>query len=402
MARAGYHLSSGTVLRQGKYRIETVLGEGGFGITYRGIDVENGRKVAIKENWPEKALRDGNTVVWPQLLTVQERQWQLQKFEAEANSISKCYHPCIVKVYDWFEENDTAYVVMAFIEGKPLSKIIAQGGPLPQKKVKHYFLQLTEALSKIHAAHFLHRDIKPDNIMINRQDRAVLIDFGAAKEIIAGRTHKMSITLTPGYAPIEQYYYRSKRWPATDIYALCASMYEAITGQFPVPATERYSSPLIAPSQWISDIDPHLEEVILKGMEMQVKDRLQTAEALIHILSRGGKIAKLVSVSTSAKILEFLLDSQKVIVGCSGIELGPADINLAEFSGANTVSRQHAVIYLEAGAWKLQDLRSSNGTFIKRVGQSRFSPKITSPQRLNSGDEIAFGKSCFIFQHFGA
>ena len=131
---------------------------------------------------------------------------------------------------------------MTFIKGKPLSKILELEGPLPPNRVKRYFLQVADALKAVHSVNLLHRDIKPANIIIDQQDRAILIDFGATREFVAGKTREMSVTLTPGYAPLEQYSYRSKRWPSTDLYALCASMYELLTGELPSPATERFGA----------------------------------------------------------------------------------------------------------------------------------------------------------------
>ncbi|NEO14309.1 MULTISPECIES: serine/threonine-protein kinase [unclassified Moorena] len=285
VSSSAYHLPAGTLLRQSHYRIEKVLGEGGFGITYQGIYLPNSAKVAIKELWPEKAARIGKTITWPPSIAPIDRQRQLHKFQLEASYLQKCPHPNIAQVYDWFEENNTAYLVMEFISGKSLYKILQQEGVLSEEKLKGYFIQVAEALKVVHSNQLLHRDIKPDNILIDHQDRAVLIDFGATKEFMAGQTREMSVTLSPGYAPLEQYSYRSKRWPATDIYALCASMYELLTGQLPAQATERAGSEtLIPPRQLAAQITPQTEQVILTGMRMKVEERFQTAEELIDAL----------------------------------------------------------------------------------------------------------------------
>lgn len=392
-----YLLPSGSFLHK-KYQVEQVLGEGGFGITYQGIDLVHSRQVAIKESWPEKAIRQGTTIVWPPTVTPHNRQLQLKQIATEATYISRCNHPSIVRVYDWFEANNTAYVVMALITGQPLSQLI-KAGPLPNQKVKRYFIQLAEALKAIHQVNLLHRDVKPENIIVDQHHRAVLIDFGSTKEFMAGQTRKMSVTLTPGYAPLEQYSYESKRWPATDIYALCASMYEALTGQLPAPATERFASEtLIPPRNLAPQIDPLLEQIILTGMNMRVQERFQTADELLKALTGGEQIARLVPIS-SVICSEFILEKTQHVIGRAEPDNSLVDIDLNHFSGSQTVSRQHGKIYRESGEWKIADLGSVNGIFIKRSGQPRFE-RVTLPQKLSTEDEIAFGKVCFRFETY--
>lgn len=287
-----YHLSSGVLLQQGQYQIEIVLGEGGFGITYKGKNRQNSSLVAIKELWPEKAARQGSTVTWPSSITPKEKQLQINKFKLEASNQQKCQHPNIPKVYDWFEENNTVYIIMAFISGKSLYNILKEKGVLSENKVKHYCIQVAEALKVIHENNFLHRDIKPDNILIDSQDQVALIDFGATKEFIAGQTCEMSVTLTPDYAPYEQYSYRSRRYPATDFYALCASIYELLTGKPPIEAVDRVnalvqggsSDPLIPARKLNPNISGLMERVILTGMKINVGERFQTADELIDAL----------------------------------------------------------------------------------------------------------------------
>lgn len=287
------HLPTGTLLRQGRYRIEKVLGEGGFGITYKGTYLKNSANVAIKELWPEKSARQRNTVIWPNSITPAQRKQQLTKFQLEASYLQQCVHPNIVKVYEWFEENNTAYLVMELLTGKSLDKILKEEDTLSEDRVKRYFIQIVDSLKVIHSNKLLHRDIKPENIIIAPQDRAVLIDFGAAREFCAGQTGDMTRILTPGYAPYEQYIQTSKRFPATDFYALCASMYELLTGQLPVEATERAnallqgnsSDVLIPPRQLRPNLSPLIEQVILSGMRFRVEDRFQTADELIDALN---------------------------------------------------------------------------------------------------------------------
>ena len=290
-----FHLLPGTLLKQGQYQIEKVLGQGGFGITYKGINKKNNSLVAIKELWAEKGARQNNILLWPTSITPKDKQIQIRKFKLEASNQQKCQHPNIAQVYDWFEENNTVYIIMEFISGKSLYAILQEEGTLSETRIKKYFTQIVQALKVIHGNKFLHRDIKPDNILIDGQDRAVLIDFGATKEFLAGQTRDMSVTLTAGYAPTEQYSYKSKRYPATDFYALCASMYELLTGQLPTEAMERgntllqggSSDPLVPPRQLNPNISQLMERVILTGMKINVGERFQTADDLIDAL--GGK-----------------------------------------------------------------------------------------------------------------
>ncbi|MEK0184170.1 protein kinase domain-containing protein [Microcoleus anatoxicus] len=397
---SSYHLPAGTLLKQGRYQIEKTLGEGGFGIAYKGTDLTSSVKVAIKELWPEKAIRQGTSISWPDSITLQFKQQELSKWQREAHYLSRCVHPNIAKVYDWFEDNNTAYIVMEFISGKSLYQILQDEQPLLEERVKRYMIQIAEGLKVVHFHNLLHRGINPDNILIDDRDRAVLIDFGEAREFIPGITSKMDVTLTPGYSPLEQYSYNAKRWPATDIYALCASMYELLTGETPPPATDRIpSEALIPPRQLRPDLSPLIEHIILTGMRMKASERFQTADELIKVLRGSSVTPKLIPLKSVSFIREIFLDKNRLVVGRSepGGEL--PDIDLDGFPDANTVSRPHAGIYQEAGEWKVKDLGSANGTFIKRAGQSRFGNRITAPEILNSGDEIAFGKVRFRFEN---
>ncbi len=280
-----YHLPGGTLLQRGKHklRIEDSIGEGGFGITYKGMALVNYSNVAVKELYPNKAIRQGTNIIWP--ITPKKRQEQIEKFKNEAENLSKCVHPNIVRVYDWFEENNTVYIVMAFIEGKQISKILKESGPLPVSRVKHYFIQVASALKVVHSNNLIHRDIKPENIIIDKQDKAILIDFGAAREFMAGQTGRMTEILTPGYAPPEQYSFVGRRGSSTDFYAVCACMYELLTGTLPLEAISRYPvDALIPPRQIAPLIDSLTEKIILTGLRMQVDERFQTADELIEAL----------------------------------------------------------------------------------------------------------------------
>ncbi len=289
MQRDIYHLKCQTILvnpdSKNQYKIENTLGEGGFGITYKGFDLERLRQVAIKEYWPIKAARRENEVIWPISLPTQSKNEQLQKFIEEAQNIKLSSHSNIVEVYEWFKANNTAYLIMEYIEGNTLYELVKQNGPLENNKAKKYFLEIADSLRAIHAQNLLHRDIKPDNIMVDKQDRAVLIDFGNAREFIANKTFAMTTCLTPGYAPLEQYSKEGRRSPALDIYSLCATFYYALTGTEPPSATERIDlDPLVPPSQIVSSIEPLLEQIILTGLKVKTTERFALVEDLLESL----------------------------------------------------------------------------------------------------------------------
>jgi eukaryotic-like serine/threonine-protein kinase len=404
------YLSPKTILKQNQYKIDKVLGEGGFGITYQGTYLANGAVVAIKELWPEKGARRGTKVLWSNSITPQQKLQQLSKFKLEASNQQKCNHPNIPQVYDWFDDNQTSYIVMEFIDGNSLSKILKEQGILSERCISFYFTQVAYALQSVHNNNFLHRDIKPENIIITPQNKAVLIDFGTAREFISGQTGEMTRVLTPGYAPYEQYARKSKRLPATDFYALFASIYELLTGKLPAESTDRANSllrgsssdPLIPPRQLNSQISESMERAILTGMRMDINERFQTADEVIIALKDNHSSAlitsaKLVVKQSNSPISAFSFSNQ-VVIGIASPDSPLVEIDLNSFLGHQTVSSYHAKIYLENGVWKIVDLGSRNGTFIKAIGESRFSSRISIPTVLNIGDEIAIAKVCFLFE----
>ena len=285
------NLPIGSLLNQDRYQIEEAIGQGGFSLGYKATDLFRQRKVFIKELFDNGAGRRSSEVVWRRSTTSQEVNESIKTFLNEAKFISRCVHPNIVRIYDWFEENATAYIIMDFIQGKSLHKILKEEKRLSINKLKHYFKQVADALKIIHSENILHRDIKPDNIIIDENDKAILIDFGNAREYLDGRTGRMTQVLTPGYAPPEQYITNAKRVVASDIYSLCASMYELVTGEMPIDAIDRIMSianhtldSLIPPHDLLPDIDPNLDQIILKGMQINVDNRFQNMNEFINAL----------------------------------------------------------------------------------------------------------------------
>jgi parallel beta-helix repeat protein len=279
-------LPLGTKLFGGKYSVGKVLGQGGFGITYMGADTVLSRPVAIKELFPEGCQRNGTTVQ-PTRIPPSDFSSMKQRFLDEARLLASLNHPGIVKVYDFFEENNTAYMVMEYLRGKSLAKLVEErGGALSEQEAVGYILKVCEALDVVHKAGYLHRDIKPDNIIVCGDGRVVLVDFGAARSFMAGRTGRMTVILTPGFAPLEQYAEQAKRGAYTDIYALGATLYYLLTGQVPVSAADRFSGVELRGVREINGrVSRQVEEAVMKAMAMRVEERPQSVKEFVKLLT---------------------------------------------------------------------------------------------------------------------
>jgi len=226
----------------GKYRLHDVLGAGGFGITYLAEDCLLGRWVAIKELLPgDIATRvDGATVVAKTQGDESILQWARKRFVEEGRAIAACDHPNVIHVYELIEANGTAYMVTKFEEGCSLEVWLRDLGRVPEEaELRGILHALLSGLEKVHSAGFLHRDIKPENIYLTMDGRPVLLDFGSARQAISDRTMALTVVVTAGYAPFEQYHEDGKQGAWSDIYALAAVIYRAITGKKPPEATRR-------------------------------------------------------------------------------------------------------------------------------------------------------------------
>ena len=225
----------------GRYEIEGVLGHGGFGITYRARDRHLNREVALKEFLPAAlAVRhDGSSVLPRSTEAAGDFGWGRGRFMEEGRTLA-CLHdaPSIVKVFDFLEANGTAYMVMELVRGPTLSERLRTDGPLGQGELEAMLWPLLAGLQRVHEAGFLHRDIKPANIVLDDTGKATLIDFGASRAALAGRTGTMTAIFTPGYAAPEQFG-ATRQGPWTDIYGLAATLHYAITGAAPPSAVDR-------------------------------------------------------------------------------------------------------------------------------------------------------------------
>ena len=279
-------LNPGSCLANGEYRINEPIGQGGFGITYQGIDTRLNRAVAVKEFFPEGCWRSGSTVVTAGKWNRDTYSNAKQKFLLEGRTLGQFNHTGIVRVFYYFEENNTAYMVMEYLQGETLAELLQRrGGKLSQTNALAYIAKVGQSLEILHQAKFLHRDIKPENIMLTNDGRIVLIDFGAARDFATGSTDRYTTMLTPGYAPLEQYGRALKYGAFTDIYALGSTLYHLLTGEIPVSSIERAAGVELPTVKEVTpDVSFQVSNAIASAMIMNVDERLQSIGEFLALL----------------------------------------------------------------------------------------------------------------------
>lgn len=295
-------LKTNAVLQNGKYRIEGVLGQGGFGITYLASQVALNRKVTIKEFFmKELCNRDEQTsqVSVPSMGSVDTVARFRAKFVKEAQTIAALNNPHIIHIHDIFEENGTAYYVMDYLSGGSLSDLVQRDGVLAEATALGYIRQVADALSYIHARNINHLDIKPSNVLIDGNGNAVVIDFGLSKRYdeTGSQTSTTPVGISHGFAPLEQYQPGgvSTFSPTTDIYSLGATLYKLLSGQTPPNATALLDADLDLSRLSAS---PSTKTAIAAAMQPKRKGRPQTVEAFIAMLDE--KVAPSVAVPLQA------------------------------------------------------------------------------------------------------
>ena len=265
----------------GHYTIEGVLGQGGFGITYLGMDELHKKKVAIKEFFPQgivtRNIEYEDTVTVTLVGEKENYDKGKERFLKEAQIMAMfSKDKGIVKALDFFEINNTAYIVMEYLEGVTLKQYLRENKRIDAEDLVELLVPLIEALDEIHSQGLIHRDISPDNIMVLPDGRIKLMDFGAARDYTEFGEKSLSIVLKPGYAPLEQYQTHGVQGPWTDIYALCATMYKCITGENPPDAIDRLVDDYLKKiSAFGISVSPQIEKAIIKGMSVTAKDRYQ-------------------------------------------------------------------------------------------------------------------------------
>lgn len=276
------------MLRQ--YRIDSVLGQGGFGITYLAFDTDLERRVAIKECYPRDFVsREGTTVVPTGAREKADFAWALGKFVDEATTLARFKHTGIVQVLQILkDENKSAYIVLEFVEGHSFDQWLkAQSGPPNEAQLKQIISPLMDALEVVHENNIAHRDIAPDNIYIRKDGTAVLLDFGAAKQILVQQSRTLNLVVKDGYSAPEQYYAEGRQGPWTDVYAFAATLYRALSGKRPVDAMARLDAlnndepdPLEPLSVLVpAGYSPEFLSAIADGLAPQTKARPQSLKA---------------------------------------------------------------------------------------------------------------------------
>lgn len=303
-----------------EYRLEQVLGAGGFGITYLARDTNLDKAVAIKEYLPgELAMRapDGNVVAQATQHEAGYR-WGLDRFLLEARTLGKFSHPNIVRVLRYFEANATAYVVMEYERGDPLKTVLQLDPQPPEATLKAWLGPLLEGLGAVHATGFLHRDIKPDNIFIRADGKPVLIDFGAARQALSGETKSLTSILTPGYAPLEQYSGEGKQGPWTDLYAMGGVLFRAVADKNPPDAVTRirgdslgaglaaargkYSDGFLQAIEWALRLDEKLRPQSVEQWRPAILAERRTAPAAPGTSERRGERTLRVAPPAQAQV----------------------------------------------------------------------------------------------------
>lgn len=338
----------------GKYLIEHVIGEGGFGITYSGIRRADGMRVAVKEYFPsqyasrEDGCADANLHIFLQGSGSGEPQFDrgLRYFKREAEILKKySYLEGIVTVLDACETNNTAYIVMEFVEGITLAQYIRENGVFSYAEIVRLLTPIMKSLAQIHRQGVIHRDISPENIQIGLDDRFYLLDFGAAKQLDGSRQQN-TVIFKHGYAPPEQYTVEKKQGPWTDVYALAATIYTALTGGTPVNAVQRMQSgDKLDIESGLTGLAAWQRKALCRGLALGIADRYQNMETFLVELTvepaseEQKTVMAVADTSVRGKNRKLVVAAVIVvmIVGCI-VTAGILRMKNADSSAANTAA----------------------------------------------------------------
>lgn len=298
-------LRPGMCLRD-RYILGRVLGEGSFGISYIAWDCLLDTVVAIKEYFPASLVsrhiseedEDTNVYIYEKR---ESRKYQesLKKYLGEAKSLSAYYDlDGIVSVRDFFYANNTAYIVMGYVDGISVKEYVEKNGPIEGEKFLRMLEPVIKSLAKVHQTGVLHRDISPDNMLLTRDDKLVLIDFGAARKENINMTRSMTVVFKRGFSPEEQYRTRGQQGAWTDVYALCATAYYALTGKAPDESIQRVLEDDMPSLTEMTDVDLPMRQkrAFMKGMTVDFHHRYQTMDELYQGLYQQGRDKKRLGV----------------------------------------------------------------------------------------------------------
>lgn len=294
-------LRPGMCLRD-RYVLGRVLGEGSFGISYIAWDCLLDTVVAIKEYFPASLVsrhiseedEDTNVYIYEKRES-QKYQESLKKYLGEAKSLSAYYDlDGIVSVRDFFYANNTAYIVMGYVDGISVKEYVEKNGPIEGEKFLRMLEPVIQSLAKVHQTGVLHRDISPDNMLLTRDEKLVLIDFGAARKENINMTHSMTVVFKRGFSPEEQYRTRGQQGAWTDVYALCATAYYALTGKAPDESIQRVLEDDMPSLTEMTDVDLPMQQkrAFMKGMTVDFHHRYQTMDELYQGLYQQGRDKK--------------------------------------------------------------------------------------------------------------
>lgn len=365
------HLSENTLLQGGKYKIIRFINSGGFGCTYEAEHIMLHKRLAIKEffvkDFCNRDKKTGLVIVGTESKTALVGRLK-EKFIEEAVALSQMNHPNIVKVMDVFEENGTAFYVMDYIEGHSLDEIVKIHGALSEKVALEFIIKIADALRYIHNLNRLHLDVKPANIMVNTIGHAILIDFGVSKQYdcVDGENTSTLMGKTPGYAPIEQMGNSVQKFaPATDIYALGATLYKLVTGLTPPEATDIINSGL---SEINASTSEETKNAICKAMECRIKDRPQTIKEFMALLpvSDSTKNNGLTHELAENKYTEYIADTEETVFENNEHYSNAVDLGLSVKWASVNLGAQNPWEYGDVISWN----KENNVVIAKTLGNS--------------------------------
>ncbi len=382
----------------GRYLLGRVLGRGGFGVTYIAKDLATNRICAIKEYWPSEysSRSSGTKNITPFSDPKAQHVFRhgREKFVEEVRILEKLRnHPIIVDIWAYFQENNTAYLVMEFLDGQNLRELAKQnGGKINTEQMKEIFVIVASALMEIHRLNILHRDLSPENIILTRDGSVKLIDFGAARNFVSTQNAGMSILLKPGFAPPEQYEKKGAHGPWSDVYALCATFYNLVSGRPLVDALFRYRGQEQPSLTALGcNVTQRTSDVIQKGLELDYKRRYQDFGSLLKDIdiktsnTKTGKEQKIpeeiIEIKKESKdikkdtrekhayvaaVIRNGLFNKVTVPKGDFFKIGRSAQNCHyTITGDTNISRLHCYLRFDGENIYLTDDKSANGTFFE-------------------------------------